>query len=113
MYKVDYKPLSANELWTGRRFPTEKYKKFTRDMLFLLPKIVVPEGKLQVNMIIGFSNKLADLDNSQKGIIDILQKKYEFNDSRIYGLNLTKVITEKGKEFIKFEIKELIKNESI
>jgi len=100
MYKVDYKPLSANELWTGRRFPTEKYKKFTRDMLFLLPKIVVPEGKLQVNMIIGFSNKLADLDNSQKGIIDILQKKYEFNDSRIYGLNLTKVITEKGKEFI-------------
>lgn len=107
MYKVDYKPLSANELWTGRRFPTEKYKKFTRDMLFLLPNIVVPEGNLLLIMEVGLSNKLSDLDNVCKSTIDCMQKKYGFNDNRIFGLNLSKTITEKGKEFIKFEIKKI------
>lgn len=97
MYKVDYKPLSANELWTGRRFPTEKYKKFTRDMLFLLPKIVVPEGNLTLIIEVGLSNKLSDLDNICKSEIDCLQKKYGFNDNRIYQLNLTKVIVPKEK----------------
>jgi Holliday junction resolvase RusA-like endonuclease len=106
MQKIDIKPLSANELWTGRRFPTPAYKKYTRDMLFLLPKIVVPEGKLQVNIEVGFSNKLADLDNIFKGFADILQKKYGFDDNIIYGINMTKIIVQKSKEFIKFEIKK-------
>lgn len=106
MYRVDYKPLSANELWTGRRFPTEKYKKYTKDILFMLPKINVVNGPLFISFVFGFSNKLADLDNPIKGILDILQKKYGFNDNQVQEMNIKKELVQKGQEFIKFEIKE-------
>ena len=35
-------------------------------------------------------------------VIDILSKKYGFNDNRIYQLFLTKQIVKKGNEFIEF-----------
>lgn len=106
MPKIDIKPLSANELWTGRRFPTPKYKKYTSDVLFLLPKLTIPEGNLQLNIEVGLSNSLQDIDNVNKGFVDCLQKKYGFNDNRIFGLNMTKIIVPKGSEFINFEIKK-------
>lgn len=106
--RVNIKPLSVNEAWKGRRFKTDAYKSYEIEMFFKLPKITVGSEKLSIKIVVGYSNKLADIDNFQKPFIDILQKKYNFNDKQIYELHVYKVITEKGKEFIDFEIDPII-----
>lgn len=107
MNKVRIKPMSVNQAWKGRRFRTPKYKKYSRDVLFLLPKLTVGSGKLKVNMEVAYSNRGADLDNFVKLFVDITQKKYGYNDSQIYEMHLYKKIVPKGAEYINFEIIEL------
>ena len=73
----------------------------------LLPEeIHLPEGDLNLLVEFGVSNKLQDIDNGLKPFVDILQKTYEFNDNRIYGLLVLKSITPKGEEFIRFAFEE-------
>ncbi len=103
--RIDIKPLSVNEVWRGRRFKTPKYKQYESDVLSLLTKIEVPDGKITLRLIAGFSSKGSDIDNMVKPFVDILQKKYGFNDSRIYHMELNKKIVKKGDEYIEFEIK--------
>jgi len=105
--RVNIKPLSINEAFQGRRFRTQKYKQYEKEFLLLLPKINIPSGKLHVNYVVGYSNSQADLDNFVKLCTDLLQKKYGFNDKMIYRMEIDKVITKKGEEFIDFEIKQL------
>ena len=102
--RIDYKPISVNTVWTGRRFKTPAYKKYERDILLLLPRFKVPEGKLRIELIFGFSNVTSDIDNPIKPLLDILQKKYGFNDSRIYEMHVVKQVVKKKKEFIEFKI---------
>ena len=107
MVRVNHKLLSVNKAWRGRRFKTPEYSQFERDILLMLPKIQVSKEKLKVSLIFAFSNKLMDIDNPCKLIIDIFQKKYGFNDSQIYELNIKKIIVEKGKEYFEFEINKI------
>jgi len=104
MPKIKIRPLSVNQAWKGRRFKTPLYKQYERDLLWLLPQLKVPAGKLKLSLIIGFSNPAADVDNIAKPFIDILQKKYRFNDRDIYELNMVKKIVKKGAEYICFDI---------
>ena len=105
--KINIKPLSTNQLWQGRRFKTPLYKSYEQEMMYLLPKLVVPNSKLLLKIKFGLSSKLADLDNCCKGCVDILARKYDFNDRMIYKIEAEKVITKKGREFIEFEITEI------
>ena len=107
MIEIKYKPLSINECFQGRRFKTPSYNKYQRDILLLLPKILVPLKSLKISFEFGLSNKCNDIDNSIKPILDILCKKYGFDDREIYELNVKKIIVSKGSEFIRFEITEL------
>ena len=70
----------------------------------------VGKGRLSLSLLIGLSSKNADLDNILKPWIDILQKKFGFNDRHIYKLNVEKVDVPKGHEFIEFDIKMLEEN---
>ena len=107
MIRIDTKPLSVNQCWQGKRFKTEKYKSYERLLLFTLPKIVIPEeGELSVYYEFGFSSSASDIDNPIKPFQDILQKKYGFNDSRIWKMEVVKVKVKKGEEYVKFQIKE-------
>jgi Holliday junction resolvase RusA-like endonuclease len=107
--RLEIKPLSVNEAWQGRRFKSNKYKKFERDVLLMLPKNKESfSGMLQIDLFFGFSNVLSDLDNPIKMTLDILQKKYGFNDKNIFELNVRKCKTEKGKEFISIQINDLL-----
>jgi len=110
MHKIQIKPLSINVAWQGKRFKTPAYKTYEGYVLLLLPKTKIPSGKLSVFFEFGFSNKLSDIDNPVKPFMDILQKKYGFNDSRVYELKLKKTIVKKGNEFIKFSIDEIQEN---
>lgn len=100
------KPLSVNKAWRGRLFKTPDYKKYERDVSMILPALTVPKGKLQIKIEWGFSSKASDIDNPTKLFVDILQKKYGFNDKNIYKMELTKKEVKKGQEYIVFEIKK-------
>ena len=109
MHKVDIKPLSVNQAWQGKRFKTPSYKRYESNVSFLLPaSLEVPDGYLSIKYTFGMSNKQSDIDNPVKLFTDILQKKYGFNDSRVYELNVRKVIVPKGEEYVEFEIKALL-----
>lgn len=106
MIRIDIKPLSVNQAWQGRRYKTPEYKKYEKDILFLLPKYYVIPDKIELNFIFGFSNPSSDIDNPIKLLQDIMQKKYKFNDANVFRLVVEKQKVKKGKEFIEFSIKE-------
>lgn len=105
--KININPLSVNKAFKGRKFKTEDYKIYEKEILYLLPAFKVPKGQLFVTLFFGFSSKLKDIDNPVKLFIDILQKKYNFNDRDIFKLHIDKEIVPKGKEYIKFNIKKI------
>ena len=104
MQKVNIKPLSVNELFKGRRFKTPKYNAYEKELLLKLKPISIPEKPYHFVCKFGVSNINADLDNLLKGFIDCLQKKYGINDKDISSMLIFKELTEKGREYIVFEI---------
>jgi Holliday junction resolvase RusA-like endonuclease len=109
MIEILIKPLSVNEAFKGKRYKTDKYDKFIRNMLFLLPTITLPQAPYSINIILGYSSKASDIDNGLKSLLDCLVKKYGFDDREIYQMNVKKEIVPKTKEFIKFELTHYIK----
>lgn len=97
------KPLSVNEAWQGKRFKTEKYKKYEIDLLYLLPKLNIPEPPYRLEIEFGMS-KLSDIDNPLKPFLDVLQKKYLINDRDVLELTVKKTLVKKELEFIDFKI---------
>lgn len=104
MNRVNIKPLSVNDAWKGRRFKTNEYKKYERDLLFLLPKIKIPEPPYEIRLKFGFSSSLSDWDNPVKPLQDVLSKKYGFNDKMIMRATVEREKVSKGNEFVEFEI---------
>jgi Holliday junction resolvase RusA-like endonuclease len=104
MIKIDIAPLSVNKAWQGRRFKTPAYKQYEEEVLWLLPKIKMPEAPYCLHLVFSFSNKASDIDNPTKLVLDIMQKKYGFNDSSIYKLIIEKKIVKKGKECFQFNL---------
>lgn len=105
--KIYIKPLSVNQCWQGKRFKTPKYKVYEKELLLKLPNISVSKYKLSITLLFGFSSRLSDIDNGIKPLLDIMQKKYNFDDRMIYELNVKKEIVKKGNEFINIKLKEL------
>lgn len=105
MLKVNIVPLSVNKAWQGKRYKTYEYVKYEQKMLVLLPKFKMPEAPYSITIYYGFSSKLSDIDNPTKLILDIMQKKYKFDDKDIFELKLTKELVQKGKEYIKIDAK--------
>jgi|SRR3990167_1016595 len=104
MVRIAIKPISVNKCWKGRRFKTLDYEAYEREMMYTLPKLKIPQGKLILHLTVGFSSKSSDLDNTIKPILDILQKKYDFNDKMIYAIKANKVDVKKNEEYIDFKI---------
>jgi Holliday junction resolvase RusA-like endonuclease len=101
--QIHLPPMSVNKAWKGRRFKTDIYKKFERDVLLMLPHYEIPEGRLGVKIQAGFASAASDIDNIAKPILDILQKRYKFNDNRVYKLELEKKVTgKKGSGYFNF-----------
>ena len=88
MTKIKIKPLSVNQAWCGRRFKTQVYKSYEQEMMFLLPKMDIPKGKLEIDFKFGMSSRASDLDNPIKATLDILQKKYDFDDKMIFKIRI-------------------------
>ena len=108
MSRIFIKPLSVNEAWQGKRFKTEKYKSYEKEMLLRLPSLKLPQPPYEVFYRFGMSNTLSDWDNPIKPFQDILQKKYDFDDKLIFKATIEKVKVSKGEEFIEYEIKNYL-----
>jgi len=106
--KINLKPLSVNKCWQGKRFKTPEYKAYEASALLLLPRMAVPPGKLKIILEFGVSNICADIDNPVKPVLDILQKKYWFNDYNIWELDSTKVKVKKGEEYFSFQFISIV-----
>lgn len=102
--RINIKPLSVNQSWKGRHFKTAAYKAYEQTLMYTLPKLVIPSGSLILRIKVGFSSKGSDIDNVLKPFLDVLSKKYGFNDNRIYKLEIEKRDVKKGSEYIDFEI---------
>lgn len=101
---IKTRPLSVNDCWQGRRFKTDAYKSYEWELFSKLKPMEIPKGKLSVFLTFYLTNKLSDIDNPVKPFLDVLQKKYQFNDRDIYELRIVKKIVKKGEEGIYFSI---------
>lgn len=108
MIKIDLKikPMSINKAFQGRRFKTKEYIKYSEVVTMMLPKLKFPAPPFKFYIEYGFSNVASDIDNPTKLIIDIMQKKYDFNDKNIFEMKLKKVKVAKGEEYIKIFVEE-------
>ena len=102
--RIDIKPISANRAFQGRRFKTKEYKDYESKLMLLLPPTTIPEPPLKLLIEVGFSSRASDLDNVLKQTIDILCKRYDFDDKHIYEIFVRKAIVKKGSEYIFFRI---------
>lgn len=109
--KVNVKPLSVNRVWQGRRFKTKEYKQYEQHLLSILPDADVPDGPLKITFVFGLSSLLSDWDNPVKPLQDVLQKRYNFNDSRVMLALVTKVKVDKGEEFSYVRIERVTDDE--
>ena len=105
MIKIEVKPLSVNEIYKGRRYKTPKYTAYQTEVFSKLPEISLPLPPFELEYEFGLSNSNADYDNLIKAFQDILQKQYNFNDSKIHKATIEKTLVNKGEEYIKFNIK--------
>lgn len=106
--KLNIKPLSVNQAWQGKRFKTRTYNYYEHHVILLLKtKKLNLDGKLKIKLTFGLSSKNMDWDNPIKPFVDILQKKYNFNDNQIYSAVVEKVIAPKGKEYIEFTLENV------
>lgn len=112
--RIEIKPLSVNQAWQGRRFKTPEYKQYEADTLMLLPDtdLKLSDDPIDLDLSIGVSSPLFDVDNALKPLLDVLQKKYEFNDRYIYRLCIEKKLVDKGREFIDINFSDY-KNEEV
>ena len=102
------KPLSVNEAWQGRRFKTDEYIAYEKAVIKAMQtKKLNVKPPFAVMIEYGFSNSASDIDNPTKLVLDILQKKYKFNDKDIYRLTLIKTMISKGKEYFRFRIQTI------
>lgn len=103
--------MSVNKAWQGRKYKSPAYKKYTEQMLMILPNSIdIPDKTpLKLKATFYIHSKTCDLDNFLKPLIDLLQKKYNFNDRYIYQIQAVKVEIDKDREeSIEFNFEEII-----
>ena len=63
------------------------------------------DERLDFTVNVGFSSKLADVDNCIKPLLDTFQYMFEFNDKYVYRVEITKEIVKKGDEYFEVYVK--------
>ena len=105
--RINMKPMSVNRAWQGKRFKSDEYEAYEKEMLLRLPPGKFPNPPYKVSYEFGFSRKDSDYDNPIKPTQDILQKKYRFDDKEIYEAHIRKVLVKKGCEYVKVTVEHI------
>lgn len=103
MHTVKIRPLPISEAYNIRKYKKPAYKAYEKELLLiLLPRKVDTYPKMKISFVFGFKNPASDVDNPIKCFMDVLQKKYDFDDRMVFEINAKKVITK--ETFIQFKI---------
>ena len=103
------RPMSVNaafSVYKGKKIKSEEYRTYETKIFVELTrrkiKLNLPKkGPLSLYLEIGVSSRF-DIDNACKPFLDILQKKFNFNDNRVTRVVLEKVTVKRGEEYIRF-----------
>ena len=108
MIKVNIKPLSINQAYTGQRNCTAKYRNYKMHLNTMLPsKLDLPNPPFVIYFEFGLSSKASDGDNCIKATQDCIANKYGFNDKLIKRWVVDAVDVKKGEEYFKFRIESI------
>lgn len=107
MIKINIKPLSVNEAWKGKRYRSDKYINYQKDLGYLLKPMKLPPPPYKIYFEFGFSSAASDWDNPIKPAQDIICKYLGFDDKHIHEANVKKVKVKKGEEYLMFDIQAL------
>ena len=104
------KPISANKMFVMRnKHKTADYLKYQNEIRDELMGVLWPFGTDQVSFYVegGVSTRAADLDNLIKPLLDTYQNIFDdFNDSKVYHIELNKKIVPKGEEYISVKVEQ-------
>lgn len=101
---INIKPVSVNEIYTGKRFLTDRGRQYKKTLAYIIPIEIIPKGKLHIKYRFYFSSAGSDTANAEKAFTDSLAKRNGFNDNRIYKIEMEKFVVPKGMEKIEYEI---------
>lgn len=104
------KPASVNAIWRGRRFKTQLYLDYEKEISYLiksqLPLKSKMQGEIEVEFIFHLKQyKRTDCDNLVKPLLDILVKNGIMEDDRkVVKVSAQKIMS--NKDSIKIIIKK-------
>lgn len=109
------KALSANKMhYANRKVDTAEYKKYKLVIFNALKKYrfeVDPKDKYKLSLVVGYSSKLSDLDNSFKPLLDSMQRVLEFDDRQVFEIEALKDHVPKGDEYLKVRMEKITDNQ--
>jgi len=112
---MPFKALSANKMhYAQRKVDTAEYKRYKLAVFNALKKFrfeVDKEDKYKLSLIVGYSSKLSDLDNSFKPLLDAMQKVLSFDDRQVFEIEALKDHVTKGEEFIMVRMEKITDNQ--
>ena len=115
--RLDEKPLSANKMFNIKRHRTHAYNSFAKRWAEVLVNHTLPEDIedhstmwFSVDIKVGLSSPLADLDNCLKPTIDCLQEGLGFNDKKILELHAYRNAVSKGSEYVEVTLTQTFKD---
>jgi Holliday junction resolvase RusA-like endonuclease len=102
----ELKPLSINRAFQGRRFKTNEYKHYERDLNALGGHFKTIRGDIEVIIEWYLKNdKMTDIDNPTKPVLDYLTKAGAYEDDRkIRALHLYKYKSNKDYDYFRITI---------
>lgn len=111
---LPFKAFSTNDLYSGRKVRSYKYKSFRKSVLAYLAENyeqrVDLKGNLVLSLEIGYSSPLADASNGIKGIEDVIAEYFKFNDRFVVELHVEKYLVNKGSEYMRLKLKKTTKD---
>lgn len=112
---MPFKALSTNKMhYANRKVDTAEYKRYKLAVFNALKKFrfeVHKDDKYKLSLIVGFSSKLSDLDNSFKPLLDSMQKVLSFDDRQIFEIEALKDHVAKGEEYILVRMEKITDNQ--
>ena len=109
-HNFDFKALSANKMFYRAKQMTKEYREW-REAIYedIDDRTKWPFEELDCldfSVKVGFSSKLADVDNAIKPLLDTFQYLFAFNDRCVYKVTIEKEIVKKGQEYFDVTVKE-------
>lgn len=113
--KLNQKPFSANKMHYAKfKKDTKEYREFKADIISLLGDRkydIKPDDKYKLSLVVGFSNKLSDLDNSFKPLLDSMQLAMGFDDRQVFEIEALKDKVSRGDEYIMVRLEKITDNQ--